>query len=753
MNAFRYWIWAAAGFSMGIWYVHMSAGSGGLWAAAAAAAAAAFSFCLMSRCPMMLPLSCVLILAASGMMRMYAESSIWQAQSHYLTGHTGQYEMTVKEEGKIMPDEGVRYKASLDSVAFQGGEIRNIQGTVFLYLPAGLPEFLPGSRLSVYGEIETVRIYKNPGKIDLASRYEGERLIGKIFSADEENVVYQGISDQYRTERWALQCRKKIGHIFAPYMDPVRLPIFMTLLFGGSYSDIPPSVLSDFSVTGLIHILSVSGSHIALLFGFMFFIGRAAGMPQKLSVLLASVLIVMYGILAGMVPPVFRAVVMGLLTAGGLLCSREGRALDFLGLAVLVMLSWNPLYLFDISFQLSVGASAGILLWGKPWALWLKKHTPVPFGMAEGTAVTASSQILTVPFVLWNFHGIPLYAAVSNMAAGPFLEASIIAGLTASAVCPVSEALAGGLVQCADYFIGISLWIVHAVGQWPYARLHTGGISSGGIIFYYAAAGILLVILRCHRPFRAAAFFIWGAVLVRALFSFFSQNALTVLVPDLGQARAVVMITDKACAVYYKNGRAGTDMGQRELQSFLEYYGIFSIDFLFMDLHQERDPMPFSLSMPISYAGFSSGRYPFLCATLLKSMPDRAEMIPPGESVRLGELKGYYAGGNWYFSMQGAGILIDGGQEASRPYLSCGDSFLWVGGAPEAGALLNEKKIRRIDPASAVYTGRAGSASEENKELFRLLGKTVYDPAENGAVSALWDGQSWRMSGADILGE
>ena len=62
---------------------------------------------------------------------------------------------------------------------------------------------------------------------------------------------------------------------FSPYMDPVRLHIMMTLLFGGSYNEIPESVMSSFSATGIVHILSVSGSHVALLFGFLYFLFRS----------------------------------------------------------------------------------------------------------------------------------------------------------------------------------------------------------------------------------------------------------------------------------------------------------------------------------------------------------------------------------------------------------------------------------------------------------------------------------------------
>jgi competence protein ComEC len=756
MKEVPYWPCTALGFAAGIGYVYSFAGQYSLWAASAASVAAAFLCYLTFRNPRLLPLFCVCAFTAAGILRMNGEFSVWQAQSHYLTGHTGRYEVIIKEEGQKLKENGIRYKAALETVNFPEGETRKIQGTVMLYLPTQRAEFLPGSRLSVHGKIESIRFYGNPGKINLAGRYEGERILGKIFIEDISHIAYWGLSNQYQIDRWSLQCRKQVEKSFSLYMDRIRLPVLMTLIFGGSYSDIPDSVLSDFSVTGMIHILSVSGSHISLLFSFMFFIGRILGLPRNGSVFVASGLILAYGFLAGMVPPVFRAVIMGLFTAGGIFFKREGRALDFLGAAVFIMLLWNPLYLFDISFQLSAGASAGILLWARRWSLWLKQYAAMPSGIADGMAVTAASQILTVPFVLWNFHGMPLYTVIANMAAGALLEMSIIVGLLAAAVSSVSVSLAGGLVQCIDYLIYFSLWLIHAIGQWPYARIHTGGISFSGAVSYYAVLGTLLFAFKEENQFwRGTTFFIWGTVLAKVLFSFFESSSYIVLIPDLGQARAVVLLTDRACAVYYKNGQAKIDFGKKELQSFLEYYGIFSIDFLFVELQNERDPLPFSLSMPIQYAGFSSSRYPFLCATLLNSTPVRTGVVTSGQSVMLGDLKGFYDHGHWLFSVKNAGVFIDGGRgnldNFSLP--SNQRKLLWIGGTPEEGGTLDEEKIRAIDPEYAVYTGSNGVLAGENKELFILMGRKVYNPAETGAVSAVWNGKSWHISSAGIYGK
>lgn len=75
-----------------------------------------------------------------------------------------------------------------------------------------------------------VRIYKNPGKIDLEGRYRSRRLIGRIYPKQKAAVHLEGRSGKYEAARKADEIKEKIAAWFAPYMDSIRLHILMTLL-------------------------------------------------------------------------------------------------------------------------------------------------------------------------------------------------------------------------------------------------------------------------------------------------------------------------------------------------------------------------------------------------------------------------------------------------------------------------------------------------------------------------------------------
>lgn len=226
----------------------------------------------------------ILFILFCGMGRMFLADLYWQQQSSWAAGSEGRWQGIVKEAPAVNEKGEVyaRYYTELETVTYGDGETKSLSGTAFLYDTEPKTFYRTGDRISVTGKMTAVRIYKNPGKIDLEGRYRSRRLIGRIYPKQKAAVHLEGRSGKYEAARKADEIKEKIAAWFAPYMDSIRLHILMTLLFGGNYGDIPESIMNSFSATGIIHILSVSGSHVALLFGFLYFLGKWLHLPRKL---------------------------------------------------------------------------------------------------------------------------------------------------------------------------------------------------------------------------------------------------------------------------------------------------------------------------------------------------------------------------------------------------------------------------------------------------------------------------------------
>lgn len=730
-------LWAAIAVAFGIWLADIwrlgpiPLLAGGLFCAALMA-------CTWRRYRMIVWGFFLCLLCLAGMVRMEISESQWMAQSRELSGAEGMYSGVISGGSSQVAGETpyLRYPVALSSVMYGDGSVHSVRGAAYVYVPwDGKSQPLPVDRaVTVRGTLSAVRLYKNPGKMDLQSRYKSERLIGRIYLEKEGDISAGPSRGIYRVAAWAESMKEGLRRQFSPYVDAGRLPLLMTLLFGGNYDELPAGVLESFTATGIVHILSVSGSHMALLFSFICLLGRWLSVPGRVVFPAAAALILFYGALSGFVPPVVRASIMGVLSAAGLLFGREKESILLLGAAVLGMLLWEPLYLFDVSFQLSVGASAGILLFYQPFARQIRRIPWLPRWMAEGASLALSAQILTIPIILYDFHALPLYVVPANLFVTPFLEGTIILGLAASVLVLVLAPLAGGLLQLADYF----LWAAVLENGWlaalPGSVLSLGGLAAGETILYY---GTILIAYTKSMWIRQSTGR-WGAALCMAALLLYNGwvwlrlPETVCFVPDLGASRAVVLSGKGPTLVYYRDSGLPFDMGERELRPVLGYKGIFQIPILIADFREGKNPSSFTLSLPIREIWLTQEG---------KKWASRFLAAHPESQVRIvekGELRGrdgtVYAtdGKSWCIVRNGTGYYLDGGTllkerpEASR--------WLWFGGSAGFQSGVNDDTMKVLKPSYAVYAGSRLPQAGEDRDHLELLSIPFSDPYLDGMV-------------------
>lgn len=673
----------------------------------------------------------------AGMARMELAERYWESQSQAAQGSEGTYSAVVTGDAAAKEGEEpvFRYLVELESIRYTDGEERPLRGAAYLYVPRSEAEqaLPPDTRVLADGRLSPVRLYKNPGKMDLESRYKSQRIIGRIYAESEACVKPLGDAGEYRMEALAAAVREKLRNSFAPFIDPGRLPLLMTLLFGGNYEALPPGVLESFQATGIVHILSVSGSHMALLFGFLCLIGKWLRLPERAVFPIAAVLMLFYGALAGFVPPVVRAAAMGVLSAAGLFFGRRKEAILLLAAAALGMLCWDPLYLYDVSFQLSVGASAGLLLFYERLRRWLSGWLPRP--LAEGAALSLSAQALTVPIILYDFHVFPLYVVPANLLAAPLLDGVIILGLLASPAVFPAEALAGGLLHLADYFLTAAVWVNGWLASLPYASLPVGGLAAEETALYYAA--VMLLYTRRIWTEKAWGKAAAGGSLLLLLgwnaWSWQRQSEAEFFVPDLGVPRAGVLVRRDLTVLYYRDGGLPYDMGQRELLSVLNYKGIFKIDIFIGDFSEGKELSPFTLAVPVREI-WLAGRETAGVSRFIAAHPEsRVRRLSAGR-LRTADGAVYQTDGkSWYISFGETGIYLDGGTRIEG--LPAARQRIWLGGGGAFHSALNDDTMKQIAPDFAIYAGNRIPQSGEDRDFFVWQGIPCADPWLDGMVT------------------
>lgn len=229
----------------------------------------------------------------------------------------------------------------------------------------------------------------------------------------------------------------------------------------GVRSSIAPEIADAFAVAGLTHVVAISGWNIAIVAAIVGALLRPLEERRGghwLAPSAAAATIAAYVVVTGASPSVVRAALM----AGAMMVARFGgsraHAASALGLAAMVMLLAAPSVLWDVGFQLSALATAGLILFGGAieerlagWPAWLR----------EPIALTMAAQLTTLPVVVGSFGRLSLVAPAANVVVVPLVPLVMLLCAIAAPVGAVASALQiPPLTDLLRWGVGGSAWLV-----------------------------------------------------------------------------------------------------------------------------------------------------------------------------------------------------------------------------------------------------------------------------------------------------
>nr|WP_121272247.1 ComEC/Rec2 family competence protein [Pedobacter schmidteae] len=186
----------------------------------------------------------------------------------------------------------------------------------------------------------------------------------------------------------------------------------------GYRADLTAETLEIYSKTGTIHVLSVSGMHVSLVYlvlNYVLWFLRGNKLLKTLKMLFILGAIWAYTLLTGFSPSVLRAAIMISVLVVAKSFARNTNNYNIIAFAAFCLLLYNPFLVWDIGFQLSFMAVLGLIyLQSKIQALWPIKQ----FWLAkiwETTAMSLAAQLATYPFSVYYFHQFPIYFLLSNL--------------------------------------------------------------------------------------------------------------------------------------------------------------------------------------------------------------------------------------------------------------------------------------------------------------------------------------------------
>lgn len=287
-----------------------------------------------------------------------------------------------------------------------------------------------GNSLLIKGTLTKNKPPNNPNQFDYSKYLENKQIYAQLY-ADVDEIK---IGTEIEKNIWYYSSKLRtriIRNLEKNDFNKTELNVAIALIMG-QQQDISPEIIRDYQYAGAVHILSVSGLHIGFILLFVTFIlkpipNTKRGSFIKLIIILIS--LSMFGIIAGLAPSVVRSVTMFSFVAIGNHLRRSVNIYHTLLVSVLLILLFEPSFLFDVGFQLSYIALF-FIIWLQPLlsSIWKPKYKVSKY-IWDILTVSFAAQIGTLPLSIYYFHQFPGLFFVTNLIIIPILSIIMILGV------------------------------------------------------------------------------------------------------------------------------------------------------------------------------------------------------------------------------------------------------------------------------------------------------------------------------------
>jgi len=288
--------------------------------------------------------------------------------------------------------------------------------------------------------------------------------------------------------------QRSLDNIYRMFPDPESSLLAGILL--GVDTGLTKELQQAFKNTGTAHIIAISGFNISIIAGIFFaFFSRFFG--DRRGAVIAILGIALYTFIVGADAAVVRAALMGTLALFAKQVGRRQVALNTLLAVAAAMCVWNPLYVWDVGFQLSFFATLGLILYATPFSEFanrlIVKYFPASAAekfaelFSEFVLLTLAAQVTTIPIMAYHFQRISLVSFIANPFILPPQPAVMILGGLAVLLSHIWF-FAGQVAAWITWpFVAYTIRMVELFDRVPHGTLFLGNLSIWFVVLFYAA--------------------------------------------------------------------------------------------------------------------------------------------------------------------------------------------------------------------------------------------------------------------------
>lgn len=512
------------------------------------------------------------------------------------------------------------YNDPTSSFYFKMDEIKTIDGwakaggTVRVQVSGPVVDLKAGDYIQAYCWLDRFKQASNPGQFDVAKHLARKSIFIAALVQSRDGIELlesspAGFFTKIKRKLTETATQALLGDL-SPEEESRGL---LEALLLGYRGNIDSQTYRAFRKTGLLHFISLSGMHLGILVGIVWWLCKTAGIMKRGR---AAICIIVIGVFLLIVPPrapTVRAAIISFVFCASFFFRRRSNHINTLSLAAIILLLMRPTNLFEAGWQLSFATVLGILLFCRRFHLflyetitglsWYKKapitkpffriiSRPGPYSLRLfSTGVTA--WVGGAGILLYHFHTINPLTSLWTVVAFPFVALILTIGylkIILSFLLPTAAWVLGIIVTgLSDALIVIVKLLAHL----DISQILIGQVSLVPIILYYCLVLFASLVYLRHPLLKKVI----CTVMAMAVIVFIGvtkwhrtyRNDLVVNCLDVGHGQAILaQLPGRANVLFDAGSLHKSDIGRRIVAPFLNYKGINKIDAIIIS-HNDVD--------------------------------------------------------------------------------------------------------------------------------------------------------------------
>jgi competence protein ComEC len=489
-----------------------------------------------------------------------------------------------------------------------------VTGTVRVQVGEPVLDLQPGDNIQAYCWLDRFRPPTNPGQFDTAA-YLARRnvFIGvSIESRDGIELLQSPPSGAFARLRTRLRQAATSALVGDLPQEETSRGLLQALLLGYR-RDIDSDTYRAFRKTGLLHFISLSGMHLGILVGIIWWLCKTAGFMKPARAVVCAAAVVVFLLVVPPRAPTLRAAIICWVFCASIFFRRHPNPVNTLSLAAIILLLIRPTQLFEAGWQLSFAAVLGLLLFTERLHFFLYEKATGFRWRKGGPRTTVSYRMSSRPgpyllrlfsagiaawiggagILLYHFYTINPLAGIWTVLVFPLVSAILILGFLKILLFFLLPTLSWVLGIAVTFLSDALVWAVKLISHLDISQILVGRVSLAPVVLYYC-----LIIFASYAYFRrplikrAICVFVMCSLIIylgALKWQRTHRDNLVLTCLDVGHGQAIlVQLPGKANVLFDAGSLYGNDIGTRIVSPYLDYIGIRKIDAMIIS-HNDTD--------------------------------------------------------------------------------------------------------------------------------------------------------------------